>query len=304
MSDDEEARWLADYALSDKRSRPLLVITCPKGVSKPEIDPDLVFALTGDVLDIAVFGSNANVGGIDAFNDALAKRGRAAYGVYNGAVRFYPTFSEDADHAQTVDVLPEAPLYFVDTKPHREHAIDDLTGRLVYAGLLDSKPRPDLVAQVAQGFNERNRYANVAEGENRYPAHIIRNADQTRELIGVLLSKKRMMPIVVVAQSDQRPNPFVDVDLISNVLHDLALVAVLRSDESVAEFKRRIPRHAWVFGDAGRVFPAGVKWNDPDSPPRLFLPNEHVSRMLLTNLMMKDALINVADTLRRLSSLK
>ena len=31
---------------------------------------------------------------------------------------------------------------------------------------------------------------------------------------------------------------------------------------------------------------------------RLFLPNEHVSRMLLTNIMIKDALLLVADGLR------
>ena len=49
---------------------------------------------------------------------------------------------------------------------------------------------------------------------------------------------------------------------------------------------------------AGLEQPTGINWNQPSSKMRLFLPNEHVSRMLLTNLMIKEALSLRADALR------
>lgn len=314
VTDGEDALRLADYVLSDERTKPLLIITCRNDTGKPGIDPDIVAALTGDTLDIAVCvpdaavddAFNARVNGIpDAGDIRTAPNAAASYGVYNGAIRLYPAHSGLSPHPGAHDAAAEAPLYYADTHAQREHMLEDLTARLVDAGLLRRTPRSDAISHAAARLDERDRRANdIPETENRNPAHVIQSADQVRELTDLLRSSGRMMPIVVVAQSVDSTQPFVDADLISNTLHDLALVAVLHSDEAVVEFKRRMPRPSWVFGNAGRVFPTGTAWDRPDTPPRLFLPNKHVSRMLLTNLMMKDALINVADTLRELSAMR
>lgn len=313
VTDGEDARKLADYVLSDKRTKPLLIITCRNDTGKPGIDPDIVAALTGGTLDIAVCEPDD---ADDAFNERIddgthtygtekdSRSTTASYCVYNGAIRLYPAHVDFSLKAGT-DSASDAPLYYADTHAQRAHALEDITSYLVDAGLLHRMPEADTISRAAARLDEHGRRANdILEKENLNPAHIIQSADQVRELTDLLRSPKRMMPIVVVAQSKERTRPFVDVDLISNTLRDLALVVVLRGEESVDEFKRRMPRPAWVFGNAGRVFPTGTAWNHPDTPPRLFLPNEHVSRMLLTNLMMKDALINVADTLRKLSALR
>lgn len=310
VSDDEDARWLADYILSGTRRKPLLVITCRRNTQKTELDPDIIAALTGESVDIAVFGPDSGDSANSAFNKRLDAYGPASYGVYNGAARLYPVSAGLIDAAKNGEASNEssftdAPIYYLDTKTHREHMLDDLTGRLVAAGLLIGKPQAAVIRQAARQFDEQVRHGfGFPEFENRNPARIIRTMTQTRELTDLLTSEERVMPIIVVAQSERRDEPFVDVDLISNTLHDLALVVVLRGDTAITEFERHIPRPAWVFGDAGRVFPAGTGWKHPDTPPRLFLPNEHVSRMLLTNLMIKDALINVAGTLRKLSALR
>ena len=296
VSDDEEARRIADDVLSEGRTKPILAITSRDDTGRTELDPDIVAAIAGDALDIIVFGPNAADGANDAFNARLDAGGAESCDVYNGAARLYPV---------RMSGTSDAPLYYVDTQAHREHMLEDLAARLVADGLLRRKPAADVIRQAARRFDGHDRRASdVTRIGDGNPAHILRTMEQTRELTDLLMSDKRMMPVVVVAQSTDRGTPFVDADLISNALHGLALVVVLRTDEAVAEFKRRMPRTAWVFGDAGRVFPTGTGWNRPDTPPRLFLPNEHVSRMLLTNLMMKDALINVADTLRELSALR
>ncbi|PLS26061.1 hypothetical protein [Bifidobacterium parmae] len=289
VTDGEDARRLARYVLSGARTRPVLVVTARGNAHDAWNDVAAIATLTGGALDVALLdGAGRTVDGADeTFNAALAVDGHGTPGVYNGAARLYP-----APPAATT-------LYYLDTAAHRGRLIADLLRRDDDAAATgpSAAPSEDAVRRFVDRSDETRSY-DLEELRRRHPAHVIRTKAEARGLAELLLSPERRKPVVVVSRSAGSRRACVDVDLISTMLHGLAATVMLDSNEAISEFKRHVAQPAWVFGDAGRVFPADASWNDPKARMRLFLPNEHVSRMLLTNIMIKDALLLVADGLR------
>lgn len=280
VTDGEDARRLARHVLSGARTRPVLVVTARGNAHDAWNDATAIATLTGGALDVALLDGT---GADETFNEALAADGHDTSGVYNGAARLYP-----APPAATT-------LYYLDTAAHRGRLIADL---LRHDGGTDATGTSDDAVRRFVDRSDETRSYDLEELRRRYPAHVIRTKAEARGLAELLLSPERHKPAVVVSRSAGSRRACVDVDLISTMLHGLAATVMLDSNEAISEFKRHVAQPAWVFGDAGRVFPADVSWNDPKARMRLFLPNEHVSRMLLTNIMIKDALLLVADGLR------
>lgn len=168
--------------------------------------------------------------------------------------------------------------------------LTDLIGRLAAAGLMDKVPGQAALERLAVGRGTAAaRPWSLDELDGSHPATVVADAHGAAEVAGRLLSPSRTQPAVVIAQSERLERPFVDADQISGALNGFATVTVLRGQKAADGFRRRLARPAWVYGDAGRVFPIGDDWNRDDARLRLFLPNRQVSHMMMTNLMIREA---------------
>ena len=274
---------LVSYCLDGKRPVPLLLASLPKGATEPEIDVNALAKATTGVMDVAII---ADADLISHAGELFLRRGCPDLTPYNGAVRLFPVPTTD------VTTASETELHYTDTIRHRRKLADAITDVLRLA------PFDTRVQDIVDAICQVHDHDESPLGMFRSIHTIIRTTDAADSLADLLLSENRHLPVVVVSHISRQRPPFVDIDLLSDLLHDIAPIVEITSRKATEALCDRIAKPAWLYGEAGRVYPAGTAWNSPDATMRLFLPNVHVSRMLMTNMMASEALLRHADTLR------
>lgn len=214
---------------------------------------------------------------------------------YRGAARYYP--SARIFHNDPASTL----LLYTDTPKHRNELRQALSFRLFDDGIISAEQAKENRIRIQQW--EESRTAPI----------LVNNASKAHDLIRQLLNPKRHQPVVVISQSLRAARPdrisenteripdirFIDTDTLCKMLDGIADVVFLYGQEATRVFESGIHRKAWIYGDAIRVFPLGVNWNNDDSTQlRLFWPNGHISKMMLTNMVIREALNCYAQTLR------
>lgn len=272
---------LVSYCLDGKRPVPLLLASLPKGATEPAIDVDALVKATTGLMDVAII---ADAGLIRYAGELFLRRGCPDLTPYNGAVRLFPVPTTDVMTASDTE------LHYTDTVRHRRKLADAI------ADVLRLTPFDTRVQAIVDAICHDHDESPLDMFRRMHT--IIRTTDEADSLADLLLSGNRHLPVVVISHISRQRPPFVDIDLLSDLLHDIAPIVEITSRKATEALCDRIAKPAWLYGEAGRVYPAGTAWNSPDAKMRLFLPNVHVSRMLMTNMMASEALLRHADTIR------
>lgn len=283
---------LTAYIIDADRQHPVLLVTTSKNSTTPDVDLDQLIALGACNMVVVVLNDDATT---KAFSLAMQTALHAECSAYRGAVRYYPSariFQNDP--ANTL-------LLYTDTPQHRNELRQTLSSRLFDDGVISAEQA------------EENRIEIQQWEESRTTPILVTNAGKAHDLIYHLLSPKRHQPVVVISQSLRAARPdrvsesaemlpdirFIDTDTLCKMLDGIADVVFLYGQEATRVFESGIHRKAWVYGDAIRVFPLGRDWNNDGSTQlRLFRPNGHISKMMLTNMVIREALNCYAQTLR------
>lgn len=302
-----QASRLAAHIADERRDKAVLVVSTRIGASRPDINPESIVQQVEGRVDVVVIADDRLA---ETMAAQLQTLGYGTHPVYNGAARLFMPRDPSRDGT---------PLYYTDTNSHRQRLIADLRHRFlpvheaaggvhqtaepgmmrsetVHIGKTDDSTQLDETDALLH-LHDRHTGSPISgspqEVENlrrSYRPVLVSTAQQARDLVGLLLSATRDKPVVVVSKSPTRDKPFVDVNLIAGLTHNRAIVTQIDTQEASDTFKKLLAKPAWVYGDAGRVFPVGDAWNSETSKLRLFLPNAHVSRMLLTNMMIVEVL--------------
>lgn len=126
----------------------------------------------------------------------------------------------------------------------------------------------------------------------------IHTASQARQLVTLLLSPQRTLPVVIISNPNNT-TPIVKFDYLTDGLRGLAYTVRITDADAIRALESQLHRSAWVFGNAGRIYPPGTRWNGNGQKLDIYLQNPHVSAMLLTNLIVRDTLLLTRDSLRQ-----
>ncbi|WP_214305689.1 hypothetical protein [Bifidobacterium callimiconis] len=280
---------LVDRCLDDNRTSPLLMLSTPQGSGQPTIDAEALAKATESLMDVAIIDDDEL---IRYAGELFRDRNQPDLTPYNGAARLLPA-TVGSSHPENRGTLRGTQLYYTDTVRHRRRLAD---------AILDALPvtpgarRTDAIIDAV--CRPRNDDTHPLTSFQRRIHTVIRTPEETDSLADLLLSTDRHLPVVVISHTARQRPAFVDIDLLTDLLHDIAPIVEITSRKATETLCDRLCKPAWLYGEAGRVYPTGTEWNSPDAKMRLFLPNAHVSRMLLTNMMASEALLRHADTLR------
>lgn len=279
---------LIRYIYDESRERPILVLTVATGRHEPDIDTMALSETLGHVIDVVLISDDKLA---EMLTRGFMESGHADLAVYQGAARLYPVISTRSASLSSVT----APLFFVDTPQHRDKLFDALSQLLpdVRSAL---EIRGKLNALHEHGGVRRLAF--LSELRSKFSPTLVTTPTEARELATFLLSSGRCQPMMIISHTRHDQKPFVDVELLSGLLHGIAYVVEIVTPAASSEFRIHVAPTATVYGEAGRVYPTGTLWNDAGTRLRLFIPNDHISRMLLTNLMAAEALSLRADDIR------
>ncbi|KAB7790280.1 hypothetical protein [Bifidobacterium leontopitheci] len=315
-----QARRLAAHIADERRVRAVLVVSTRNGAPEPDIIPESIVQQVEGRIDVVVIADDRLAETMAEELDAL---GYGMHPVYNGAARLFmprdpsrdgtPLYYTDTNSHRQRLVADLRRRFSLGSQPASG------TGPATQSSTTQSSTTQSGTTQsvTTHAGNANGSGAGVHGDGTDNPLHLrdphtgspisgspqevenlrrsyrplfVRTPQQARDLAGLLLSDTRDKPVVVVSKSPTQDKPFVDVNLIAGLVHNRAVVAQIDTKEAADTLKKLIAKPAWVYGDAGRVFPVGSAWNSETAKLRLFLPNVHVSRMLLTNMMIVEVL--------------
>ena len=257
-----------------------MVVTTRGNHASPDIDVDNVNLLTRGCIDIVLLDDDEIS---HRFSEMLEASGHKSLATYRGAARLYmpcpPTQDDDRSWA---------PLFYTDTAPHR-HAL--------VAHLVALSSNGTRVAAPCNGHDSKHTSSFITPHDIETDKFIrIRTATQAHRLTMFMLSSERRLPIVAIS-TPSHAKPIVNMDYLTNGLHGLAHIVQITDTDAIRALESDLDRSAWIYGSAGRIYPTGDRWNGGDQKLGIYLPNPHVSPMLLTNLMVRDTLLLVRDSL-------
>lgn len=284
---------LVDRCLDDNRTSPLLMLSTPQGSDQPTVDAEALAEATESLMDVVLIDDDEL---IRYAGELFRGRNQPDLTPYNGAARLFPT-AVGSGHPENSGMLRGTQLYYTDTVRHRRRLAD---------AILDALPvtpgarRADAIIDAV--CRPKNDDTHPLTSFQRRIHTVIRTPEEADSLVDLLLSKDRHLPVAVISHTSRQRPAFVDIDLLADLLHDIAPIVEITSRKAAEALCDRLYKPAWLYGEAGRVYPVGTAWNSPSAKMRLFLPNAHVSRMLLTNMMASEALLRHADTIRNESA--
>lgn len=277
----EDADNLIRHIFDPQRSRALLVVTTRGNHASPDIDVDNVNLSTNGCIDIVLLDDDEIS---HRFSEMLEASGHKSLATYRGAARLYMPCPPAQD-----DDRSWAPLFYTDTAPHR-HAL--------VAHLVALSSNGTRIAAPCNGHDSRHTSLLSPPPHDIETDKFIRirTATQAHRLTMFMLSSERRLPIVAIS-TPSHAKPIVNMDYLTNGLHGLAHIVQITDTDAIRALESDLDRSAWIYGSAGRIYPTGDRWNGGDQKLGIYLPNPHVSPMLLTNLMVRDTLLLVRDSL-------